>query len=98
MFLIRVITTICLVNDMDTDYYAKLSTGSVQSHFSTKQHSRPQLPVLPLRCLSTIAGMSEGVIDDSTYIECTGSFDLVTPPINCWNINGHGAHRDQGGH
>ena len=35
--------------------------------------------------------MSEGVIDDGTYIECTGSFDLVTPPINCWNKQGHGA-------
>ena len=33
----------------------------------------------------------EGVIDDGTYIECTGKFDLVEPPINCWNLNGHGS-------
>ena len=37
-----------LVNDMDTDYYAKLSMDQ-SSPFSIKQHSRPQLPVLPLR-------------------------------------------------
>lgn len=30
------------------------------------------------------------MIDDGTYINCTGSFDLVTPPINCWNKQGHG--------
>ncbi len=23
-------------------------------------------------------------------LNCTGSFDLVTPPINCWNKQGHG--------
>ena len=48
-------------------------------------------PGSTLKILSTVAGMSEGVIDDGTYIECTGSFDLVTPPINCWNKQGHGA-------
>ena len=30
------------------------------------------------------------MIDDGTYINCTGSFDLVTPPIHCWNKQGHG--------
>ena len=47
-------------------------------------------PGSTFKILSTIAGMSEGVIDDGTYINCTGSFDLVTPPINCWNKQGHG--------
>ena len=78
-----------LVNDMDTDYYAKLSTDQ-SSPFFNKATQQTTAPGSTFKILSTIAGMSEGVIDDSTYIECTGSFDLVTPPINCWNINGHG--------
>ena len=35
--------------------------------------------------------MMENLIDDGTYIECTGKFDLVNPPINCWNKSGHGS-------
>ena len=78
-----------LVNDMDTDYYAKLSIDQ-SSPFFNKATQQTTAPGSTFKILSTIAGMSVGVIDDSTYIECTGSFDLVTPPINCWNINGHG--------
>ena len=47
-------------------------------------------PGSTLKLLSTIAGMEEGVIDENTYIECTGTFDYVDPPINCWDKNGHG--------
>ena len=79
-----------LVNDMDTDYYAKLSMDQ-SSPFFNKATQQTTAPGSTFKILSTIAGMSEGVIDDSTYIECTGSFDLVTPPINCWNTNGHGS-------
>ena len=35
--------------------------------------------------------MMEGVIDDDTYFDCTGEFDLVTPSIFCWNKQGHGS-------
>ena len=73
-----------LVNNMDTDYYAKLSTDK-SSPFFNKATQQTAAPGSTFKILSTIAGMSEGVIDDGTYINCTGSFDLVTPPINCWN-------------
>ena len=79
-----------LTNDMDTDYYAKLSTD-LSSPFFNKATQQRTAPGSTLKLLSTIAGMSEGVIDENTYIECTGSFDLVTPAINCWNKKGHGA-------
>ena len=78
-----------LVNNMDTDYYAKLSTDK-SSPFFNKATQQTAAPGSTFKILSTIAGMSEGVIDDGTYINCTGSFDLVTPPINCWNKQGHG--------
>ena len=74
-----------LVNNMDTDYYAKLSTDK-STPFFNKATQQTAAPGSTFKILSTIAGMSEGVIDDGTYINCTGSFDLVTPPINCWNM------------
>ena len=79
-----------LTNNMDTDYYAKLSTD-LSSPFFNKATQQKTAPGSTLKILSTVAGMSEGVVDDGTYIECTGSFDLVTPPINCWNKKGHGS-------
>ena len=78
-----------LVNNMDTDYYAKLSLDQ-SSPFFNKATQQTTAPGSTFKILSTIAGMSEGVVDDSTYINCTGSFDLVTPAINCWNKQGHG--------
>lgn len=63
-----------LVNNMDTDYYAKLSTDK-SSPFFNKATQQTAAPGSTFKILSTIAGMSEGVIDDGTYINCTGSFD-----------------------
>ena len=78
-----------LVNNMDTSYYAKLSLDQ-SSPFFNKATQQTTAPGATFKILSTSAGMSEGVINDGTYINCTGSFDLVTPPINCWNKLGHG--------
>ena len=79
-----------LTNDMDTDYYAKLALDQ-SSPFFNKATQQTTAPGSTLKLLSTIAGMAEGVIDENTYIECTGTFDYVDPPINCWYKNGHGS-------
>lgn len=79
-----------LANNMDTEYYTSLSLDQ-SSPFFNKATQQTTAPGSTLKPLSTIAGMMEGVIDDGTYIECTGKFDLVEPPINCWNLNGHGS-------
>ena len=79
-----------LTNDMDTNYYAKLATDN-SSPFFNKATQQTTAPGSTMKILSTIAGMCEGLIDDNTYIECTGTFDYVEPPINCWNKNGHGS-------
>ena len=78
-----------LTNDMDTEYYAKLALDQ-SSPFFNKATQQTTAPGSTLKLLSTIAGMEEGVIDEGTYIECTGTFDYVDPPINCWNKEGHG--------
>ena len=79
-----------LTNDMDTDYYAKLALDQ-SSPFFNKATQQTTAPGSTLKLLSTIAGMEEGIIDEGTYIECTGTFDFVDPPINCWYKNGHGS-------
>ena len=79
-----------LTNDIDTDYYAKLALDQ-SSPFFNKATQQTTAPGSTLKLLSTIAGMEEGIIDEGTYIECTGTFDYVDPPINCWYKNGHGS-------
>ena len=79
-----------LTNDMDTDYYAKLALDQ-SCPFFNKATQQTTAPGSTLKLLSTIAGMEEGIIDEGTYIECTGTFDYVDPPINCWYKNGHGS-------
>ena len=79
-----------LTKDMDTDYYAKLALDQ-SSPFFNKATQQTTAPGSTLKLLSTIAGMEEGIIDEGTYIECTGTFDYVDPPINCWYKNGHGS-------
>ncbi len=78
-----------LTNNMDTAYYAKLATD-LSSPFFNKATQQTTAPGSTMKPLSTIAGMLEGVVDDNTYIDCTGAFDYVEPPIHCWNWSGHG--------
>lgn len=79
-----------LSNEMDTDYYTRLSLD-LSSPFFNKATQQTTAPGSTLKLLSAVAGMMENLIDDGTYIECTGKFDLVNPPINCWNKSGHGS-------
>lgn len=79
-----------LTNNMDTAYYSKLALD-LSSPFYNKATQQVTAPGSTMKLLSAIAGMMEHVIDDNTYIECTGSFDYVVPFIKCWNWSGHGA-------
>ncbi len=79
-----------LSNNMDTDYYTQLSLD-LSSPFFNKATQQTTAPGSTLKLLSAVTGMMENVIDNDTYIECTGKFDLVEPPIHCWNRNGHGS-------
>ena len=79
-----------LSNEMDTDYYNRLSLD-LSSPFFNKATQQTTAPGSTLKLLSAVTGMMENLVDDSTYIECTGKFDLVNPPINCWNKSGHGS-------
>lgn len=79
-----------LSNNMDTSYYTKLALDK-SSPFFNKATQQTTAPGSTLKLLSAVTGMMEGVINDGTYFDCTGEFDLVTPSIFCWNKQGHGS-------
>ena len=79
-----------LSNNMDTDYYTKLSLD-LSSPFFNKATQQTTAPGSTLKLLSAVTGIMDNLVEPDTYIECTGTFDLVTPPINCWNKSGHGS-------
>ncbi|MCD7834650.1 MAG: peptidase, partial [Lachnospiraceae bacterium] len=79
-----------LANDMDDDYYYSLLNNS-SSPFYSRATQEAIAPGSTFKIVSATAGVSEGVVSIGESIYCTGTFDLVSPEINCWNTNGHGA-------
>ncbi|MCD8397676.1 MAG: peptidase [Lachnospiraceae bacterium] len=79
-----------LANDMDDDYYYSLLNNS-SSPFYSRATQEAIAPGSTFKIVSAAAGVSEGVVSINESIYCTGTFDLVSPEINCWNTNGHGA-------
>ncbi|MCD8021679.1 MAG: peptidase [Lachnospiraceae bacterium] len=78
-----------LANDMDDDYYYSLLNNS-SSPFYSRATQESIAPGSTFKIVSAAAGVSEGVISISESIYCTGTFDLVSPEINCWQTYGHG--------
>ncbi len=78
-----------LANNIDVSYYNKLLYDQSEPFFNKATQQRTA-PGSTFKLVSAIAGLNERLITDDTYIECTGHFDLVQPPINCWNKQGHG--------
>ena len=79
-----------LANQMDNEYYYKIYNNASLPLYNraTQQLSAPGSTFKPV---TIIAGLEEGVIDESTMVECDGVFDKVEPPLKCWNHAGHGA-------
>ncbi len=78
-----------LANDMDDEYYYQLLSNS-SSPFYSRATQEVIAPGSSFKLVSATAGLSEGVLTTTEGITCTGSFDLVDPPVNCWNTYGHG--------
>ncbi len=78
-----------LANDMDDEYYYQLLSNS-SAPFYSRATQEVIAPGSSFKLVSATAGLSEGVLDPTEGITCTGSFDLVDPPVNCWNTYGHG--------
>ncbi len=84
-----------LANDMDTAYYNKLNTD-LSTPFYNKATQQLTAPGSTFKPVMAAAGLTEGVIDGSTLIDCTGvfgkdiSFLSDADRVACWNSNGHG--------
>ena len=79
-----------LVNEMDSAYYNQLVTD-LSSPFYSRATQEVLAPGSTFKLVSATAGVMEGVIGIGDGVYCTGKFDAVEPPINCWNKWGHGS-------
>jgi penicillin-binding protein 2 len=48
-------------------------------------------PGSTFKMITALAGLQDNKINESTSINCNGSFDLGTSTFKCWNKKGHGA-------
>ena len=72
-----------LTNTIDSVYYNQLMTDSAAAMYNkaTQQTTAPGSTFKPL---SAIAGISEGVISEGTYVFCDGEYETITPSPRCW--------------
>lgn len=78
-----------LSNNMDLEYYAKLATD-LSTPFYNKATQQRTAPGSTFKLASAITGILNGYVQQGTMVTCTGSFELVQPPIDCWNSYGCG--------
>lgn len=86
-----------LANNMDVAYYRQLSKD-LSTPFYNKATQERTAPGSTFKPVTAAAGMMEGVIDDSTFIYCDGSFDRFEgEELSCWWKPGHGSLSIRGG-
>lgn len=79
-----------LANNMDVAYYRKLNKD-LSTPFYNKATQERTAPGSTFKPVTAIAGLSEGVIDDNSFIYCGGSFEKIqASKLNCWYLSGHG--------
>lgn len=80
-----------LADEMDTEYYNQLVNG-MNNIFYNRATQEKTAPGSTYKMVSAVAGLTEGVIEAGSWINCSGSFTKVTPSPNCWIYPGaHGS-------
>ena len=72
-----------LSNVMDRSYYVQLSMGMSRTFYNRATQEKTA-PGSTYKMLSSVAGLTEGVINGNSYISCSGVFDKITPSPKCW--------------
>ncbi|HAE45404.1 MAG TPA: peptidase [Lachnospiraceae bacterium] len=85
-----------LANSMDVAYYNSLAQDQSRP-FYNKATQQTTAPGSTFKLVTTTAGLEEGVITNDTLYTCTGTFDLIETPLNCWLKSGHGVLNIIGG-
>ena len=75
-----------------------LPTNVWQGYLDDKRHplenkalSGQYPPGSTFKMITALAGLQNNIINETTSINCNGSYDLGTSTFKCWNKNGHGA-------
>lgn len=78
-------------------FSGKLPAAVWKSYLDDKRHplenkalSGQYPPGSTFKVITALAGLENGVINDSTSVNCNGSYDLGTSTFKCWNKRGHG--------
>ena len=79
-----------LANTMDSKYYNQLVTGLSRPFYNNATQERTA-PGSTFKPISAAAGLTEGVINESTQVTCDGEFKDMNPSPRCWIYpSGHG--------
>jgi len=78
-----------LANQMDTDYYNQLLADLSEPLYNKATQQR-SAPGSTFKLVSSVAGMTEDVINDNFSVKCTGIFEKAGYSIRCSNRSGHG--------
>lgn len=84
-----------LSNGADADYYARLQNDASNPmlNYATQQRTAPGSTY---KMISATASLLEGVVTTGESYRCSGTFDKIDPPANCWSSSGHGSLRISG--
>ncbi|BBF42236.1 cell division protein FtsI [peptidoglycan synthetase] [Lachnospiraceae bacterium KM106-2] len=86
-----------LANKIDADYYSLLTTSTASPLINRPVQQRTA-PGSTYKLLTSVAGLTEGVITPSTTFNCTGKFDkFAANNPACWRKSGHGKLNVVGG-
>jgi penicillin-binding protein 2 len=87
-----------MANGVDADYFSSLlnDLSTPMINYATYQKTAPGST---FKMVTATAGLMEGVINTSSTIVCTGTFDKIDPPPHCWiwPRGSHGALTVSGG-
>lgn len=72
-----------LANTMDTEYYNQLLSG-MNNIFYNRATQEKTAPGSTFKMVTAVAALTEGVIDGSSTVYCSGEFTKVTPSPKCW--------------
>lgn len=80
-----------LTNEVNSEYYNKLLNDKTAPLYN-RACQQATAPGSTYKILTSVAGLTEGVISQDSYINCAGEFDKVNPAPHCWAYpGGHGS-------
>ena len=78
-------------------FSGKLPADKWQEYLEDKRHPLENKaltgqypPGSTFKIITALAGLEDGKINESTSVNCSGSYDLGTSTFKCWNKRGHG--------